>query len=54
MESASSFEAFKSYSVGVENQVNSSTKFSDGSKAALLSVMATSRYGSVFWGVFER
>jgi hypothetical protein len=54
MERSSNFEAFKAYSIGVEGQVNSSESFSEVSKATLLSVMATSRYGCVFWGVFER
>jgi hypothetical protein len=54
MERSSNFEAFKSYSIGVESQVNSSATFSEASKAALLSVMATARYGTVYWGVFER
>jgi hypothetical protein len=54
MERSSNFEAFKAYSVDVERQVNSSESFSEVSKATLLSVMATSRYGCVFWGVYER
>jgi hypothetical protein len=41
-------DAFAAYSIGVENQVVTST-LSDKSKAILLVVMATARYGIAYW-----